>query len=118
MLTVPFVVLIDADHLVCEPLAVVKALLRAGALPRFQSTWGKALGGDCHRIAGALTADLAGAGQHGWVWCRAHCGRIGDHSWLECDGWAFDASNGCRRGVIVMRSAIYRELRGVELAAC
>jgi hypothetical protein len=82
MLTVPFVVLIDADHLVCEPLAVVKALLRAGALPRFQSAWGKALGGDCHAVAGAMTTDLAAAGQFGWVRCRAHCDRIGDHSWV------------------------------------
>jgi hypothetical protein len=44
---------------------------------------------------------------------ESHCNRISDHSWLECDGWAFDASNGRRRGVIVMRSTIYRELRGV-----
>jgi hypothetical protein len=63
-------------------------------------------------LAGALTADLAGAGQHGWVWCRASCIRLGDHSWVECDDWAFDASNGCRRPVIVMRSAAYIAMRG------
>ena len=29
------------------------------------------------------------------------CGlQIGLHSWLECGGWAFDASNDCRRGVM------------------
>jgi hypothetical protein len=52
MLTVPFLVLNNSDHPLCGPLIVVKSLLRAGALPRFQSMWGKALGGDCHRIAG------------------------------------------------------------------
>jgi hypothetical protein len=109
-------VLNDPADPICKPLITIKSLLRAGALPRFQSLWGQAQGGDCHAVAGALMADLTRAGQHGWVWCRASCIKLGFHSWVECDGWAFDASNGCRRGVIVMRSAIYRELRGASPA--
>jgi hypothetical protein len=88
-------------------------VLRAGKLPRFQELWGRALGGDCHGIAAVLIADINAAGLCGWFWCRARCADVGDHSWLECGGRAFDASNGCRRGVIVMRSHLYRSLRGV-----
>jgi hypothetical protein len=95
------------------PLEDLEVALRAGKLPRFQALWGKPPGGDCHGIATALIADINTAGLRGWVWCRARCTDVGDHSWLECGGWTFDASNGCRRGVIVMCSHIYRELRGV-----
>jgi hypothetical protein len=118
LITIPFMVLNDPADLICKPLVTLKLLLRAGRLQRFQKLWGQAPGGDCHAVAGALMADLVAAGEHGWVWCRADCIRFGDHSWIECDGWAFNASNGCRRGVIVMRSAVYRELRGVKPLAC
>jgi hypothetical protein len=108
MITIPFMVLNDPADPICKPLSNIKTLLRAGRLQRFQKLWGRAPGGDCHAVAGALMADLTDAGQHGWVWCRADCIRLGDHSWVEYDGWAFDASNGCRRGVLVLPSRVYR----------
>jgi hypothetical protein len=110
-------VLNEPVDLICKPLVTIKLLLRAGAMPRFQARWGKPPGGDCHQVAADWIADIAGAGEYGWIYCWAKCDRISDHSWLECSGWAFDPSNGCRRGVIVMRSAIYRELRGVSSIA-
>jgi hypothetical protein len=39
MLTVPFLLLNNPDHPVCGPLIIVKSLLRAGMLPRFQMLW-------------------------------------------------------------------------------
>lgn len=48
----------------------------------------------------------------GWIWCRAVCLRVGDHSWLEADGWVFDASN--VRPVLVLPVHAYRALRGVS----
>jgi hypothetical protein len=54
-------VLNDHADPICKPLVTIKSLLRAGALSRFQALWGQAPGGDCHRIAGALMADLIAA---------------------------------------------------------
>jgi len=91
VITIPFLVLAGASDPIA-PLDDLKGLLRRGAWQRFQSLWGRAPG-DCHRVAGALVLDLTAAGRRGWTWCRADCDRIGDHSWLECSGWGFDASN-------------------------
>jgi hypothetical protein len=101
MIVGPFLVLNDSADPICKPLVTIKSLLRAACCHAFNSRWGQAPGGDWHAVAAALMKDLAGAGQSGWIWCRASCSKLGDHSWLECGGWAFDASNGCRRGVIV-----------------
>lgn len=40
------------------------------------------------------------------------CARIGEHHWLESDGWTFDCSHGAKRAALVMRVTTYRRLRG------
>jgi hypothetical protein len=67
MIIIPFMVLNDPADPICRPLSNIKFLLRSGLLQRFQKLWGQAPGGDCHAVAGALMADLADAGQQGWV---------------------------------------------------
>ena len=53
MVTIPFLVLAGPSDPI-TPLDDLKAALRVGALQRFQSCWGRAPGGDCHVVAGAL----------------------------------------------------------------
>lgn len=66
--------------------------------------------GDCHEITVALATDLLKVDPAGdeWRWITADCARIGSHSWLECDGWAIDASNGKTHPVLIQRADDYR----------
>lgn len=55
--------------------------------------------GDCHEVAIALMLDLADLHRaDGWVWAMGTCTSQKEadftHSWLQCDGWMLDASNG------------------------
>jgi hypothetical protein len=111
MITIPFHVLNDPADLICKPLVTIKSLLRAGKLPNFVRQWGRPA--NCHTVAAALLGDLNAAGSSGgWIWCRAVCLRVGDRSWLEARGWAFDASNA--RPVLVLPVHTYRQLRGTN----
>ena len=47
-------------------------------------------------------------------WYKAECTRIGEHSWIECMGWAIDAANGCDRSIIVWRASDYRAAMGAR----
>ena len=68
MKTIPFDVLTDSDHLTCEPLQELKALIRAGRMPRLVSLWGVLPGGDCELIATAFMTDIAAAAPLGFHW--------------------------------------------------
>jgi hypothetical protein len=114
MIVIPFRVLAGASDSIV-PLEELKVALRASKLPNFVRLW------DARRTAtpsrAAMLGDLNAAGCSGWIWCRAICLRVGDHSWLEAGGvggWALDPSNS--RSVLVLPSYVYRSLRGVGLA--
>lgn len=107
-----FGVLLDAAHQTCEPLAELKSLIRAGRLPRTVALYGQLGGGDCSAIARAFLDDLAAIeAHHPWTIVQGTCARIGRHTWIEADGWAFDLSHGDRRAAIVMRAEAYRAMR-------
>jgi hypothetical protein len=110
-MTIKFAVVPDAAHPECKPLATLSGMLERDALPTFAFLWGLTDNGDCHEIAEALSNDLTdnlASPRDEWNWIMADCERIGSHSWLECDGWAIDASNGKTRPVIIQRAADYR----------
>ena len=54
-------------------------------------------GGNCHQVAGAIIVALIKTGNaKGWTWVKGYIdyGEYGwQHSWLEYDGWAIDASS-------------------------
>jgi len=94
----------------CEPAAILETLVNAGELRRFTRQHGKR-SGDCHEIALALVTSLAdckGPVPFKWQWYVGDCPDIGEHSWIECEGWAIDASNGHKRPIIIQRAADYR----------
>jgi hypothetical protein len=99
-----------AEH--CPPLETLDRLLRARRLPNFSAAWGGEH--DCHSICADLTLDLhlAGESLDQWVWLQGDCARIGEHSWIEVEGFAIDAANGARRPVAIMRANVYRETMG------
>lgn len=107
---ITFAVVPDPIRADCLPVAVLNVMADEGLLTRFQNLWGEQTG-DCHEIAGALYADIISAGVPGdWQWYVGRCPNIGDHSWIECDGWAIDAANGSTtRPVVVMPSRDYRK---------
>ena len=101
-------------------------LLNSNQLPCFVEALLKAkktieLGGDCHTIALALMADLIIARRaHSWNWLQGYeedsNGKKWDHSWLEYDGWAIDASNlrfekENEINILVVESKLYREMK-------
>ena len=109
-----FHVLNDPAYPDCAPLDEIKLLLRIGAMPRLSTLWGRLPGGDCSAIADAMLLDLRDAGrQHGWIHCVGDCIRIGEHIGSRVVT-GIDASHGDRRAVLVMRSVVYRALRGAE----
>jgi hypothetical protein len=111
VITIPFMVLVGPFDLIA-PLEEIKSALRAGKLQTFVRLWGRPA--NCHAISAALLGDLDAAGRStGWVWCRAVCLRVGVHSWLECSGTAFDASN-VRPVLGVLRWARPRARRAAE----
>jgi hypothetical protein len=63
-----------------------------------------------------MLLDLRDAGrQHCRIHCVGDCIRVGDHHWIESGDWSIDASHGDRRAVPVLRSVVYRALRGAEI---
>jgi hypothetical protein len=105
---IKFAVVPDPAH-DCKPLATLSGMLDSGVLPTFAFLWGLTDGGDCHEIAEALSNDLTRAGHDDWQWITADCKPpTGHHSWLECNGWAVDASNGKTRPVLIQRASDYR----------
>jgi hypothetical protein len=107
-------VLTDSDHLTCEPLQELKALIRAGHMPRLVSLWGVLPGGDCELIATAFMTDIAAAAPLGFHWrhVTGDCAHRPD--WVESGGWSFGCSHGDRRPVLVMRTDTYAAMRGLE----
>ncbi len=98
----------------CEPVEMLTRLMNMGRMPRFTAAWGNERG-DCHEIVMAILLDLASVGIRNWRWCRGVFDRIGDHSWLEVDGWAIDAANGSdEKPIIVMRAADYRKVENAR----
>jgi hypothetical protein len=114
-----FAVVADAAFPHCEPARILAALLHDGMLPRFKWRYGRR-SGDCHDIAQALIGDLYDAGPTGvrWYWYIGECLEIGEHSWIECEGWAIDASNGIKRHAIwIQRANDYRQMmRAINIA--
>jgi hypothetical protein len=96
----------------CIPAHQLASMLDAGQLPRFAAVWAKPSHdglGDCHEVASALMTDLIVAGRSaGWCWCTGVSPAHGEsgHSWLECEGWAVDTSNGAERGGTVLCSDV------------
>ncbi len=96
--------------------ALLRRLLDARALPH----WSRLVGlespdglGDCHEVAQALMADLLMAHEAaGWSWVTGTQLDGRDHSWLEFDGWAVDASHWTLSktggGVLVMDADLFR----------
>jgi hypothetical protein len=109
--TLTFAIVPDPAFPDCEPATVLSTLANAGALRRFTRKYGKRAG-DCHEVALALICDLADCKKRGpfkWYWYIGDCPFIGEHSWIECEGWAIDASNGNCRPIIIQRAADYRQ---------
>lgn len=96
-------------------LDVLAPMLSNGELRHFTEAFGKPSRdglGDCHEVALALMTDLVVAGRAaGWKWCEGLVTSDPyEHSWLEFDGWAIDASNGRAKGgrVLIAPRAWYR----------
>ena len=110
---IKFALLPDVAFPDCAPLAVLENLLEHGQLKRFAARWGRRKG-DCHEITLDLIWDLFDAKSEGWAWLTGMAPSIGEHSWLERDDWAIDASNGGKNcPVLMMRSDTYRAMLGV-----
>jgi hypothetical protein len=82
-------------------------------LPNFRAAFGAPSPdglGDTHEIAIALMTDLHMAGAAGpWTYVYGRLATyngVMEHSWLEFDGWAVDASNG---QCLIIPVALYRE---------
>ena len=115
------------DHL-CRPVEMLRELLDAGELSHFLEVMMRdpapdAVDGDCHEVASALMIDLMVAERaKGWHRVKGYQPEAGgsgskrSHSWLECDGWAIDASDKRRSlskhgelPIIVGEAARYRK---------
>jgi hypothetical protein len=109
---ITFTIVPDAAFPDCEPVRALEVLAAAGALRRFMRKYGKR-SGDCHEMAHALVMDLADCRDNvpfKWFWYTGNCPRIGEHSWVECEGWAIDASNGADRPIVIVRATEYRRM--------
>jgi hypothetical protein len=111
-----FHVLNDPAHPDCAPLDEIKLLLRIGAMPRLSTLWGRLPGGDCSAIADAMLLDLRDAGrQHGGSTASAtasvSANIIGSR---VVTGASMHHMVIGGRAVLVMRSVVYRALRGAE----
>jgi hypothetical protein len=85
----------------CEPAKILETLASAGTLHRFTRKYGRHAG-YCHEVALALVCDLADSRLSvPFKWYVGDCPNIGEHSWIECEGWAIDASNGHKRPIII-----------------
>jgi hypothetical protein len=108
--TPEFAIVADPAFPDCEPYTILETLISAGELRRFTRSYGKRAG-DCHEIALALVCALADVKERApfkWLWYVGDCPDIGEHSWIECEGWAIDASNGRKRPIIIQRAVDYR----------
>jgi hypothetical protein len=105
----------------CRPRRQFEALLKAEALPNFAKLWGREPG-DCHKLCRFTIFDLAVVkvalhlgSEFSWVWlrsdsCRNHDGNL--HSWIESDGYALDAANGCSRPIFILPAPRWRAQLG------
>jgi hypothetical protein len=90
-------------------------LLERQSLPRFVALRHGA--GNCHVIVHQLYLDLKKLGiDHRFTFKRGASALLGNsddpdgqHSWIETDGWAIDASNGAHRPVLIMPVKDYYE---------
>jgi hypothetical protein len=84
----------------CKPYFVTKKLLLAGKLSHtleamtYKPKPGE-LKGNCHEVALCLLIELRAAGENNkWKWITGlNEDKNWEHSWLEYDEWAIDASN-------------------------
>jgi hypothetical protein len=105
---IKFAIVPDPIRPDCKPQTMLSGMLERGELPKFSKAWGSTPGGDCHEIAEDLCTDLVRSpSRWSWRWITAQT-KFGPHSWLECDGWAVDASNGATRPVLIQRASDYR----------
>lgn len=86
----------------CTVADILQRLLNENALPLFLKEWNDTK--NCHEIALCLQLELKLRHRISWEWWTGYCESFGsDHSWLEHDDWAIDASNGGRgRPIIIM----------------
>jgi hypothetical protein len=109
----------------CAPAALLREMASAGALRHFEEASSPEANtdglGNCHEAALALMTDLIVAGKDsGWHWATGRTLHgIGpapmSHSWLECDGWAFDVAAGKILALDVWDHRRSRKARNVRL---
>jgi len=101
----------------CPAQEALANLHSGGKLPnfaaRFRGTRSDGLG-NCHDVVLALLEDLLREGEaEGWEWLvgMVHFKNTGDieHSWLEFDGWALDASDSRGGMILFMEDHAYRK---------
>jgi hypothetical protein len=112
---------VDDDPHECQPAAVLKALFRKGALPRFMAFQQGAH--NCHAVVHNLRSDFNEIGIEGaFSYKRGSSNALkseadpqGLHSWIEADGWAIDASGGALGNpIIVQRVADFYAMYQLE----
>jgi hypothetical protein len=65
--------------------------------------------GNCHESAPGLMTDLILArATDRWHWVTGTAVPLGEHSWLERDGWAIDCADVAVKGLVFMERNAYR----------
>lgn len=89
----------------CRPEKILRNLIKSGAFKMsldtiMEKTPTGEPEGNCHEIAVTIMVDLIRTGNaKGWAWLEGYKSRESrdesdwEHSWLEYDGWAVDASH-------------------------
>lgn len=116
----------DPEHPapVLEVAGKIRDLYDNGALPRFTVEYHNLEGefdglNNCRMVAIAFMTDVTLDGSAGgWSWCRGRCKRLNgttfQHSWLEYDGCAVDATFGDGFSTLIINRSCYRKTRGVR----
>ena len=117
----------------CWPREIVNELLNTGRLPFFLRAMTEEAQpggpeGDCHDVAASIMEDLVWANcAEGWTWVEGYNRLKPDkskwvHSWLECEGWAIDASHHVtmniglgERTILVMDASLYRKTLQIKI---
>lgn len=120
----------------CKPKEIIDRLMKSGALELSLDTITAKtpigeVEGNCHEVAMTMMIDLIRAENHkGWVWLTGYKlggkkdGSNWEHSWLEYDGWAIDASNNHERipvegvPILIYDASWYRKAYKLKVTKC